>query len=185
MTPMMLLLASAFAQDELRPLKPAVPIPSESTMWPWMLAAAAMVVLSGLGWAAWKRWHRAVEPTPEALLRQGLAAAAACLEADDVKGAADAVDRSLRRFLAARLDGSIPQRTNDELGALLEPRLPAEVHQPLLALLIRCDAVRFAGAPTLDLDITWVDGLLAALAAPEEPDAPAALPNPETLLEAS
>jgi len=170
MIPLLLQLPSALAQEDIRPLKPAMEVHDPVAIGPWLVAALALMALA---YGAW-RWWRRPELSPEERLRRGLASAARAFDEGRTGDGVDEALDAIRGFLHDTTD--IPARylTDDELLGRLQGRLPDALHQQIEATLTAWDRLRFAGA---DLDEAavpaWIDPLVEALAAPDEDPADA------------
>jgi hypothetical protein len=133
------------ASDDIRDIRPLIPIP------PWWhglglpLAIAALLVVLVLTYVAVRR--RKTELTPEQRAQAALGEAEALARAGRCREWAELVASTLRHALAARVGADVVPRTTSELaaiewsarpdGALVDP-------QRLLDLLWTCDLTRFA-----------------------------------------
>lgn len=161
---MIALLALALAQDDIRPIKPAVGAVASPPIWPWLAGLAVLLVVGALSVWAWRRWHTTPGRSPEELLRDRLAEAGRLRDAGEHLASADAVDAALRAFVAATTDLEALAATTEELLPALEGRLEPEVHARLVELLTACDHVRFAARPVdVAVDEAWLDALIAGL----------------------
>ena len=167
-TNLLLMASSALAQEDIRPLKPALEVHEPILLWPWLVAALALLVAA---YGAW-RWWRRPAPTPEERFRAALAAASRAFDEGSVGDAVDACLDALRAFVHDTTD--IPARylTADELRPRLRDRLPEPVFADVDATLTALDSLRFAGAELDEVGLPgWIDAFVAALTAPEPPDA--------------
>jgi hypothetical protein len=135
--------------NELRDIKPPVPVPAAlSWLW-WTLAAIA--ILGTIYWA-WRRWKKGQVKTivPERIIppheraRQKLQEALALI--DRPKPFCITVSQTIRVYLEERFDLHAPERTTEEFLAELKQSALLEAHQKesLAEFLARCDLVKFA-----------------------------------------
>lgn len=164
--------ATALAQDvveqDIRGLKPALEVPHHLPVWPWLLAAAVLLVVAVL---AWRWWHRAVPVDPVAQLTEALASAADV--ALDVPAYVDLASSAVRVFVQQTSDIDAPSLTTDELMAALGPRLPGDLARRVAETLHTWDAIRFAGdRPDQAPSPNWIDELVTTLTEPGVPAEP-------------
>ncbi|MBI3875542.1 MAG: hypothetical protein HY300_06200 [Verrucomicrobia bacterium] len=136
------------ATNDIRAIRPPVPVPGEWTWLWWTLGALAAMAL--LVWAWRKFGHRLVKPpvipvTPAHVrAREKLAGALALIE--QPKPFCSAVSETLRVYLEERFDFHAPERTTEEF--LIELRATTLLSEGqklgLSEFLSRCDLVKFA-----------------------------------------
>jgi hypothetical protein len=121
---------------------PVPPVRPSDSPWPWILPAAALVVILAVALWQLRRKPPLVSPTEWA------AAAFARLERDGVSGAAlvERVAAILREFIDRRFGIPAPRLTTPELLAATEQTIrPVEETDALRGILDRCDRAKFAG----------------------------------------
>lgn len=140
-------LGAAVAND-LRPIKPPVPLPNP---WAWLGWGLALALLAGAvaGWLWWRRKRRATPPPapvipPHVRARQRLARALAYLS--DPRQFAFEVSDTVRWYLEERFDLRAPERTTEEFLVELQdsPVLSPDHKASLAQFLQSCDLVKFA-----------------------------------------
>ncbi len=158
-----MLAALAAAQDDIRPLKPALDLPADpSPWWPWALAAVATLAFAAAVWAWWRRRRR--EPTPEEALWAALRQAEGAWADGDAMTGIDLAATAIRAYVQARAGVDALHRTTEEWVPELRERLPAELVDDMALTFTAWDAARFSGAsPADDAIPAWVDALVAAL----------------------
>ncbi|HHH27753.1 MAG TPA: hypothetical protein ENK57_05325 [Polyangiaceae bacterium] len=159
----LLLASTALAQEDIRPLKPALEVLEPTTLWPWWVGALALIALTYAGW----RWWRRAEPTPEEQLRRALAAASRAFDEGRPGDGVDACLDALRDLVHDTTD--IPARylTVEELRPRLQDRIPDALFEQIQATLTAWDSLRFAGADLEEAGIPdWIDAFVEALTTP-------------------
>ena len=139
--------AVASTQD-IRPIKPPVPVPNP---WFWVfviggaLLFVALVTAAFLLWRA-KRKRRAIPPPvpPHVRARQKIDAALALI--NDPRAFCIAVSDAVRVYLEERFTLRAPERTTEEFLRDLQktPALMAQQKSSLATFLEQCDLVKFA-----------------------------------------
>lgn len=139
--------ASLSATNDLRPVKPPVPIPS-GWEWAWWLGGA--LAIAALAFLLTRWWRRRQQPLvippipPHVRARHRLAEALRLIS--EPKPFCIAVSNALRVYLEERFDFHAPERTTEEF--LLElrgtNRLTAVQKESLSEFLESCDLVKFA-----------------------------------------
>ncbi len=136
------------ATNDIRAIRPPVPVPGEWTWLWWTLGALAAVAL--LVWAWRKFGHKLVRPPviyivpPHVRAKQKLLEALALI--GEPKPFCFAVSETLRVYLEERFDFHAPERTTEEF--LVELRATTLLSEGqklgLSEFLSRCDLVKFA-----------------------------------------
>jgi hypothetical protein len=138
--------------DELRDIKPLVPLSEPLPGWLWLLAALVVVVAMMFTWRKLRRKKAAPVIVSDAEAARLAFAASRGTRPRDLAGAErlqSHIAAVLRRWVEARFDVHATEMTTEELTA--EPRLVKALGEDgrstLVALLAFADAVRFAGRP--------------------------------------
>ncbi|MEZ0310287.1 MAG: hypothetical protein ACAI38_00840 [Myxococcota bacterium] len=138
--------------DELRDIKPLVPLSEPWPWWLWLLAALVLVGAVMLVWRKLRRKERAPAAVNDAEAARLALAAIRGTRPRDQAGAErlqSHIAVVLRRWIEASFDVHATEMTTEELTA--EPRLlkalGEEGRSNLVALLAFADAVRFASRP--------------------------------------
>jgi hypothetical protein len=139
---------NAVVAQDIRDIKPPLPIPSSWAWVAWALTAAALLALAYWGWRRWKA--RQPQPAPAPALSPHERACQKLRQAldllDQPKPFCIAVSDILRSYLEERFDFRAPERTTEEFLDELQgsPKLSFEQKQILGDFLLRCDLVKFA-----------------------------------------
>lgn len=179
---------AAIATNDIRDIRPPVPLPNP---WVWLLWLLAAAVLAAAALVLWRRWRhrRAAElvvppEPPHVRARRRLHDALALLH--DPRAFCFAVSDALRWYLEERFAFHAPERTTEEfLVELQHTGLLAPDQKGTLAdFLQRCDLVKFAryepGEPELR-ELHAVALRLVEETEPVEPVAPlGAAPHSES-----
>lgn len=135
------------ATNDIRPIKPPVPIPSgyEWLWWTLGLLAAAALAFVVARWVRKKAQPRPTPPVPPHVrARQKLADALRLIQ--EPKPFCTAVSDTVRIYLEERFDFRAPERTTEEFLVELQrtPLLSPEQKRSLGEFLQNCDLVKFA-----------------------------------------
>lgn len=140
--------ATAVLTNDIRPIKPPVPI---ANPWAWfwwglVLALAAAATTSALLWQRKKRAMRSPVPTVPPHVRAKQKLAEALLHISDPRVFCIEVSDAVRWYLEERFDFRAPERTTEEFLVELQatPRLSSTQKTSLGVFLESCDLVKFA-----------------------------------------
>ena len=140
--------ASVLVTNDIRPIRPPVPIANPWVWFWWGLALALVAAAVAAGWWWRRRKHLAPPPVPviPPHVRAKQKLAEALLHLSDPRVFCIAVSDAVRWYLEERFDFHAPERTTEEF--LLELRdthhLTTSQKQSLAAFLESCDLVKFA-----------------------------------------
>jgi hypothetical protein len=138
----------ASAANDIRDIKPPVPIPNGWEWVWWALAALAIIALGVFAWRWWQKWcsQIPVEPPMPAHLRakQKLREALALIA--QPKPFCILVSDTIRSYLEEQFDFHAPERTTEEFLHELQATdlLSPEQKESLGKFLESCDLVKFA-----------------------------------------
>ena len=139
---------TAALTNDIRPLKPPVPI---ANPWAWFWWGLVLALVAGAILAAWlwRRKKRAMQPPvptvpPHVRAKQKLAEA--LLHLSDPRVFCIEVSDAIRWYLEERFDFRAPERTTEEFLVELQatPRLSSAQKASLSVFLESCDLVKFA-----------------------------------------
>ena len=139
--------ASLAATNDLRPVKPPVPIPSG---WEWAWWVGGALLIAALAFLLTRWWRRRLQPLaipptpPHVRARHRLAEALRLIS--EPKPFCTAVSDALRVYLEERFDFHAPERTTEEFLTELQGtnRLNDLQKESLGEFLQSCDLVKFA-----------------------------------------
>lgn len=139
--------ASLSSTNDLRPVKPPVPIPSG---WEWAWWVGGALLIAALAFLLTRWWRRSQQPLvippvpPHVRARHRLAEALRLLS--EPKPFCTAVSDALRVYLEERFDFRAPERTTEEFLVELQgtDRLNDLQKESLGEFLQACDLVKFA-----------------------------------------
>ncbi len=136
--------------EDIREVKPPVPIPS---VWTWLgpvLIGLVLALAIWLGWRAWRRRRRATSRVSVIMIPPHVRARDRLREALGLIGQPKpfcvAISLALRVYLEERFQLRAPERTTEEFleELRLSPRLSLGQKESLGEFLTRCDLVKFA-----------------------------------------
>jgi hypothetical protein len=136
--------------EDIREVKPPVPIPS---VWEWLgpvLIGLVLALAIWLGWRAWRRRRGAVPSASVLMIPPHVRARDRLREALGLIGQPKpfcvAISLALRVYLEERFQLRAPERTTEEFleELQLSPRLSLRQKESLGEFLTRCDLVKFA-----------------------------------------
>jgi hypothetical protein len=140
--------ASVLVTNDIRPIRPPVPIANPWVWFWWGLALALVAAAAALGWW-WRKKKRAAAPPvpvipPHVRAKQKLAEA--LLHLSDPRAFCIEVSDAVRWYLEERFDFRAPERTTEEFLFELQDtnRLTEPQKQSLGVFLESCDLVKFA-----------------------------------------
>lgn len=166
---------NALAFEDIRDIKPPVPIPDWTWLF-WVLGGALLAAL--LGWWWWRRRKRRparVEVKPEELIPPHVRAKERLAEAlrfiGQPKPFCTAVSDALRIYLEEQFDLHAPERTTEEFldEVQASPRLDVAQKQLLADFLARCDLVKFARHEPTEPELRDLHGAALRLVVETEP----------------
>lgn len=140
--------AGAGATNDIRGVKPPVPVPND---WAWVFWVMGIALGLAAAYIAWRRWQKkrvyklVVPPTPPHVrARQRLHAALAHIQ--DPRVFCGEVSDALRIYLEERFRFHAPERTTEEFMVELQNTniLTLNQKQSLADFLQSCDLVKFA-----------------------------------------
>lgn len=137
------------AQD-IREVKPPVPIPTGWAWLGWLLAFAALTAVAGWSWRKWLKSRQKPAVTivipPHVIARDQLRAALELL--DRPEPFCVSVSGTIRNYLEAQFRLQAPERTTEEFLEELQSSamLDLNLKRLLGEFLMRCDLVKFAQA---------------------------------------
>jgi hypothetical protein len=165
--------AAANAVQDIRDIKPPVPIPN---VWEWVwwgLAALAIVVLAVFFWRWWQRWRSQipVEPPMPAHVRAKQKLEEALALISQPKPFCILVSDTVRFYLEEQFDFRAPERTTEEFLYELQATdlLSPEQKESLGTFLESCDLVKFAKYEPAEAELRGLHGSAVRLVEETEP----------------
>jgi hypothetical protein len=170
---------SLVATNDLRDIKPPVPIPNA---WIWVWSTLGLLALLALSYWAWRYWHKkrqqhaAAEKIvpPHEKARQKLREALAFI--DQPRPFCILVSDTVRIYLEERFDLHAPERTTEEFLAELQDSyvLTPTQKETLADFLMRCDLVKFARYEPVQIELEALHKAAERLVNETEPPPPLA-----------